>query len=153
MFFNLRSVDKSFRSPRPGGLVDYEDDEDDEDYKPPPRNKPEKSEEDEGTLEFRLKRKHSSSKQDPDLVKKQRLGGKNPKAKESVFATLCTTLSQAVLPSTKTTIATNSANPQDNNEGPDEKNQDNKGNTSANEETKADKGGIAVSTEMAVNGS
>ncbi|GJX07506.1 serine/threonine-protein phosphatase 4 regulatory subunit 3-like protein isoform X1 [Tanacetum coccineum] len=152
MFFNFRSVDQSFRSPRPGGLVDYEDDEDD-DYKPPPRNKPEKSEEDEGTLEFRLKRKHSSSKQDPDLVKKQRLGGKNPKAKERVFATLRTTLSQAVLPSKKTAIATNSDNPQDNNEGLDEKSQDNKGNTSPNEATKADKGGIAVATKMAVNGS
>ncbi|PWA79857.1 binding protein [Artemisia annua] len=150
---NGASANISSLSPRPSGLVDYEDDEDDEDYKPPPRNKPEKSEEDEGTLEFRLKRKHSSSKQDPSLVKKQRLGGKNPKAKESVFATLCTTLSQAVLPSKKTTIATNSANPHDNNEGPDEKSQDNKGDTSPNEATKADKGGIAVATEMAVNGS
>lgn len=131
-------------SPRPGGLVDYEDDDDDEDYKPPPRNK---SEDDEGALEFRLKRKLSSSKQEPESVKKQRLGGKNPKSKENVFATLCSTLSQAVLPSKKPTNAPNSQ------EGPTEKSHDDKGDTNLNEEKVVDKDGVKVATELATNGS
>ncbi|XP_071703408.1 uncharacterized protein [Rutidosis leptorrhynchoides] len=140
----------SLRS-RPGGLVDYEDDDDDEDYKPPPRNKPE---EDEGTLELRLKRKFSGSKQEPELVKKQRLVGKNPKSKESVFATLCSTLSKAVLPSKKTT-ATNALNSQEINQEPNEKSLEDKGDTSVNEEKEAnkDKDGVKAIPEMAVNGS
>lgn len=89
-------------SPRSVGLVDYDDDEDDEDYRPPPRKQSETSEEDEGTMDsLRLKRKSASSKEkEPELVKKQRLG-KNPKSRDSVFAALCSTLSQAVLPSKK----------------------------------------------------
>ncbi|XP_065863785.1 uncharacterized protein [Euphorbia lathyris] len=88
-------------SSRPGGLVDYDDDEDDEDYKPPPK-KSETVEEDEGTLEsLKLKRKLSSRDKETEVAKKQRLG-KHSKARESVFAALCSTLSHAVLPSKKT---------------------------------------------------
>ncbi|KAJ0624993.1 putative armadillo-like helical, PH-like domain superfamily protein [Helianthus annuus] len=89
-----------------GGLVDYEDDDDDEDYKPPPKKESEKLEEDEKSLEFRLKRKLMAAKEDPNLVKKHRLVGKNPKSKESLFATLCSTLSHAALPSKKPTSST-----------------------------------------------
>ncbi|KAK3188784.1 hypothetical protein Dsin_028345 [Dipteronia sinensis] len=87
-------------SPR-SGLVDYDDDEDDEDYRPPPRKHAETSEEDEGLESLRLKRKLSSSNEkEPELVvKKQRLG-KNSKSRDSVFAALCSTLSQ--LPTKKT---------------------------------------------------
>ena len=90
-----------------GGLVDYEDDEDDEDYKPPPKKQVEEENEEEGTLEFRLKRKLLGTKEETDMVKKRRLLGKttqpqNQKAKESVFATLCSTLSQTVLPKKST---------------------------------------------------
>ncbi|KAB1213860.1 Serine/threonine-protein phosphatase 4 regulatory subunit 3 [Morella rubra] len=89
-------------SPSSGGLVDYEDDEDDEDYRPPPRKQPETSDEDEGTIEsLRLKRKSVSTDNKPEVSKKQRIG-KNSKSKDSVFAALCSTLSQAVLPSKKT---------------------------------------------------
>lgn len=91
--------------PRSGSLVDYEDDEDDEDYKPPPRKQPEASEEDEGTMEsFRLKRKLPPKDREPDHVKKQKWFKMNPKPKDSVFAALCSTLSQAVLPAKKTAI-------------------------------------------------
>ncbi|XP_042991229.1 serine/threonine-protein phosphatase 4 regulatory subunit 3-like isoform X3 [Carya illinoinensis] len=89
-------------SPRSGGLVDYDDDEDDEDYRPPPRKQPETSDEDEGTMEsLRLKRKLASTDNTPEVWKKQRIG-KNSKSKDNVFAALCSTLSQAVLPSKKT---------------------------------------------------
>ncbi|XP_035548314.1 serine/threonine-protein phosphatase 4 regulatory subunit 3-like isoform X2 [Juglans regia] len=89
-------------SPRSGGLVDYDDDEDDEDYRPPPRKQPETPDEDEGTMEsLRLKRKLASTDNTPEVLKKQRIG-KNSKSKDSVFAALCSTLSQAVLPSKKT---------------------------------------------------
>ncbi|XP_024982666.1 serine/threonine-protein phosphatase 4 regulatory subunit 3-like isoform X4 [Cynara cardunculus var. scolymus] len=101
--------DASCPSTRAGGLVDYEDDEDDEDYKPPPRKQSEKPEDDEGTLELRLKRKLLGAKEEPDLVKKRRLGGKSPKSKEIVLATLCSTLSQAVLPA-KSVAGTNDTN-------------------------------------------
>lgn len=87
----------------PRSLVDYEDDEDDEDYKPPPRKQPETSEEDDGVLEsLRLKRKLPSKDKEPELVKRQKLS-KNSKSKDSVF--LCSTLSQATLPSKKTSIS------------------------------------------------
>ncbi|GFZ09072.1 binding protein [Actinidia rufa] len=87
-------------SPRAGGLVDYADDEDDEDYKPPPRKQPEIPDGDEGTVEsFRLKRK-LALKEEPELIKKQRTG-KNSKSNDNVFAALCSTISQAVLPSQK----------------------------------------------------
>ncbi|KAL4579271.1 hypothetical protein LXL04_015409 [Taraxacum kok-saghyz] len=127
----------SSSSPRPGGLVDYEDDDDDdEDYKPPPKTKSEKPEEDE---EFRLKRKISASKQEANSVKK-RLLNKTVKSKESVFATLCSTLSQAVLPSKN-----NTTNAPNNSQEPNEKGGDNN-TTNPNE---ADQGGITV----AINGS
>lgn len=87
-------------SPRSGGLVDYDDDEDDEDYRPPPRKQPEATDEDEGAMEsLRLKRKPAREKE-PELGKRQRMN-KNPKSKDSVFAALCSTLSQAVLPGEK----------------------------------------------------
>ncbi|XVF38832.1 hypothetical protein REPUB_Repub20aG0136200 [Reevesia pubescens] len=89
-------------SPRSGGLVDYDDDEDDEDYRPPPKKQSETSEEDEGSMEsLRLKRKLISKEKEHELAKKQRLG-KSSKSRDSVFAALCSTLSQAVLPSKKT---------------------------------------------------
>ncbi|KAL7594881.1 hypothetical protein Lser_V15G31349 [Lactuca serriola] len=130
-------------SPRPGGLVDYEDDDDDddEDYKPPPKTKPEKTQEDEGSLEFQFRLKRKISKQEqPDSVKK-RLLTKNPmKSKESVFATLCSTLSQAVLPSKNTP---NTYTSQDNKD---------KGDTAPNKETD-DKNTLTVGPEVAINGS
>ncbi|KAJ0092620.1 hypothetical protein Patl1_24918 [Pistacia atlantica] len=95
-------------SPRSGGLVDYDDDEDDEDYRPPPRKQSEASEEDEGIMaSLRLKRKLSVPKEkEPELVKKQRLG-KTSKSRDSVvFAALCSTLSQAVLPGKKSASST-----------------------------------------------
>ncbi|KAE8698226.1 Serine/threonine-protein phosphatase 4 regulatory subunit 3 isoform 2 [Hibiscus syriacus] len=94
---------QSSSSLRSGGLVDYDDEED---YKPPPpRKQIETSEEDEGTMEsLRLKRKPNPKEQ--EFVKKQRLG-KSSKSKGSVFAALCSTLSQAVLPSKKTANAMN----------------------------------------------
>ncbi|KNA15844.1 hypothetical protein SOVF_094540 [Spinacia oleracea] len=88
-------------STKPGGLVDYDDDEDDEDYKPPPRKQTEASDADEGTLESLSVKRKIAAKEEPGLVKKQRLD-KNSKPKESVFAALCTTLSQTVLPNKKT---------------------------------------------------
>lgn len=86
-------------SPRPGGgLVDYDDDEDDEDYRPPPRKQSETVDEDEGALQtLRLKRKPVHKDRESEKVKKQRLG-KIAKTKDGVFAALCSTLSQAVLP-------------------------------------------------------
>ncbi|MED6212249.1 hypothetical protein PIB30_081461 [Stylosanthes scabra] len=91
-------------SSRSGALVDYDDDEDDEDYRPPQRKQLEASEENEGTMEsLRLKRKLPSKDKEPDLVKKQKLS-KNSKSKDSVFATLCSTLSQAVLPGKRTAM-------------------------------------------------
>ncbi|MBA0753746.1 hypothetical protein Gogos_020265 [Gossypium gossypioides] len=90
--------------PRSGGLVDY-DDEDDEDYRPPPRKQTETSEDDEGSMEsLGLKRKLTPMEKEPGLAKKQRLG-KSSKPRDSVFAALCSTLSQAVLPSKKTANA------------------------------------------------
>ncbi|XVF62484.1 hypothetical protein PTKIN_Ptkin09bG0011700 [Pterospermum kingtungense] len=88
-------------SPRSGALVDYDDDEDDEDYRPPPRKQTETSEDDGGTMEsLTLKRKATSKEKEPELVKRQRLG-KSSKSRDSVFAALCSTLSQAVLPGKK----------------------------------------------------
>ncbi|KAI4364482.1 hypothetical protein MLD38_020569 [Melastoma candidum] len=88
-------------SPRTGGLVDYDDDEDEEDYKPPPWRQVGTPDDEEATLDsMRLKRKLASKDKDPDLSKRQRLN-KNPKSKDSVFAALCSTLSQAVLPGKK----------------------------------------------------
>lgn len=88
-------------SPRSGGLVDYADDEDEEEYRPPPKKQPENPDGDEGALEsLKLKRKLASKEKEPELAKKPRLA-KNPKSKDGVFAALCSTLSQAVLPNKK----------------------------------------------------
>ncbi|KAA3454443.1 serine/threonine-protein phosphatase 4 regulatory subunit 3-like isoform X1 [Gossypium australe] len=117
-------ANRSSLSPRSGGLVDYEDDDDDEDYKPPPpRKQTETSEEDEGMLEsIRSKRKLNPKEKEHELSKKQRLG-KSSKSRDSVFAALCSTLSQAVLPSKKTAntihLSTRSA---EGNEGSGEEN-------------------------------
>ncbi|GMP57052.1 hypothetical protein CsSME_00021296 [Camellia sinensis var. sinensis] len=120
----------SLSSPRSSGLVDYEDDEDDEDYKSPPRKQSEISDGDEGTVEsFKLKRK-LALKDEPGLIKKQRIG-KNPKSKDSVFAALCSTLSQAVLPSKKaaSTVQIVPSSP-DSKNIPDEENNPDKGSIS-----------------------
>ncbi|KAL5140909.1 Serine/threonine-protein phosphatase 4 regulatory subunit 3 [Glycine soja] len=85
-------------SPRPGGLVDYDDDED-EDYRPPPK-RPEASEEDEGIMES-LRQKRKLPSENPELAKKL---SKNSKSKDSVFASLCSTLSQTVLPGKKPSV-------------------------------------------------
>lgn len=71
------------------------------------RKQPETTDEDEGTMEsLRLKRKLASKDNKPEVSKKQRIG-KNSKSKDStVFTALCTTLSQAVLPSKKTASTT-----------------------------------------------
>ncbi|XP_047167881.1 serine/threonine-protein phosphatase 4 regulatory subunit 3-like isoform X2 [Vigna umbellata] len=84
-------------SPRSGGLVDYDYDEDDEDYRPPPRNNPEASEEYEETMDsLRLKRKLTKV----EILQMPKLS-KTSKSKDRVFAALCSTLSQAVLPRKK----------------------------------------------------
>ncbi|XP_039166546.1 serine/threonine-protein phosphatase 4 regulatory subunit 3 [Eucalyptus grandis] len=90
-------------SRRTGGLVDYDDDEDDEDYRPPPRRQKDNPDDEEATMDsIRLKRKLAPKDKEPDISKRPRLN-KNPKSKDnSVFAALCSTLSQAVLPSKKT---------------------------------------------------
>ncbi|KAK4803026.1 hypothetical protein SAY86_001229 [Trapa natans] len=85
-------------SSRSGGLVDYDDDEDDEDYRPPPRKQPKVTDEDGAMETFRLKRKPAREKE-PEMVKHRM--NKNPKSNDSVFAALCSTLSQAVLPGEK----------------------------------------------------
>ncbi|XP_043811145.1 serine/threonine-protein phosphatase 4 regulatory subunit 3A isoform X2 [Manihot esculenta] len=95
-------------SSRSGGLVDY-DDEDDEDYRPPPKKQLETLEDDEGTMEsLKLKRKLPSREKEAEQTKKQRLG-KPLKSRDSVFASLCSTLSQAVLPSKKAAGSVHSA--------------------------------------------
>ncbi|CAA3007410.1 serine threonine- phosphatase 4 regulatory subunit 3 isoform X1 [Olea europaea subsp. europaea] len=83
----------------PSGLVDYEDDEDDEDYKPPPKKLSDISEEDEGLAEFRLKRK-LVTEEEPE-PKRLMQSPKGTKPREGVLAALCSTLTQAVIPSKK----------------------------------------------------
>ncbi|XP_017229376.1 uncharacterized protein LOC108204449 isoform X2 [Daucus carota subsp. sativus] len=85
----------SSRSCRP---VNHADNGDVEKYKPPPRKRSEESEEN-AAEPVRLKRKFSSM-EEPRHFKRQRLCI-NPKSKDSVFAALCSTLSQVVLPSKK----------------------------------------------------
>ncbi|XP_073047009.1 uncharacterized protein [Primulina eburnea] len=95
-------------SPRSGGLVDYDDDEDDEDYRPPARKMIDASNENEGGTEFPLKRK-LVSKEESEAKRLQR-SPKSLKPREGVFAALCSTLSQAALPSKKkATIAFNTS--------------------------------------------
>ncbi|VFQ65123.1 unnamed protein product [Cuscuta campestris] len=88
---------------RSGGLVDYDDDEDDEDYKPPPKKQVGPSNEDE-VESFPLKRK-LCSKEEP-ISKRVHRAAKNSKSRNSVFAALCSTLSQAVLPTNVKTTNT-----------------------------------------------
>lgn len=89
-------------SSRSGGLVDYDDDEDDEDYRPPPKRQKDNPDDEEAAMDsLRLKRKLGPKDKEPDISKRPRLN-KIPKSKDSVFAALCSTLSQAVLPSKKT---------------------------------------------------
>lgn len=93
-------------SRRSGGLVDYDDDEDDEDYRPPQRKQPDDtSDEDNEIMEALRQKRELAPREEPEIVKKQRLAKKH-KPKDGVFASLCTTLSQAVLPGKKTTNAT-----------------------------------------------
>ncbi|XP_015167825.1 serine/threonine-protein phosphatase 4 regulatory subunit 3 isoform X2 [Solanum tuberosum] len=89
----------SYTSDRSGGVVDSGDDDNDEDYKPPPKKQSDNSDED-GADSFPLKRK-VAPKEDPEPKRLQRVA-KGSKSRDSVFAALCSTLSQAVLPS-KTT--------------------------------------------------
>lgn len=106
-------------SPRSVGLVDYDDDEDDEEYRPPPRKQPENADGDEGALEsLKLKRK-LGSKEEPELKKKPRIA-KNAKSKESVFAALCSTLSQAVIPNKKVVSPMHMTRSADGNQSTDE---------------------------------
>lgn len=88
---------------RSGGLVDYDDDEDDEDYKPPPKKKTDGSDENEGLTEFRMKR-NLVLKEEPEPKRLQR-SPKGSKPREGVLAALCSTLSEAVLPSKKVSSA------------------------------------------------
>ncbi|KAG7029010.1 Serine/threonine-protein phosphatase 4 regulatory subunit 3 [Cucurbita argyrosperma subsp. argyrosperma] len=90
---------------RSGGLVDYEDDEDDEDYRPPQRKQPDTSDKDIEIMEVLWHKRKLAPQEEPEIVKKQRLVRKH-KPKDGVLASLCTTLSQAVLPGKKTTNAT-----------------------------------------------
>ncbi|XP_019180538.1 PREDICTED: serine/threonine-protein phosphatase 4 regulatory subunit 3 isoform X2 [Ipomoea nil] len=87
----------SYPAVRSGGLVDYDDDEDDEDYKPPPKKQLDTSDED-GVESFPLKRK-LTQKEEPNPKRLQRAAKTSSKSRNSVFAALCSTLSQAVLPS------------------------------------------------------
>ncbi|XP_031097823.1 serine/threonine-protein phosphatase 4 regulatory subunit 3 [Ipomoea triloba] len=89
----------SYPAVRSGGLVDYDDDEDDEDYKPPPKKQLDTCDED-GVESFPLKRK-LSQKEEPNPKRLQRAAKTSSKSRNSVFAALCSTLSQAVLPSNK----------------------------------------------------
>ncbi|XP_049405968.1 uncharacterized protein LOC125869421 [Solanum stenotomum] len=89
----------TYTSDRSGGVVDSGDDDNDEDYKPPPKKQSDNSDED-GADSFPLKRK-VAPKEDPEPKRLQRVA-KGSKSRDSVFAALCSTLSQAVLPS-KTT--------------------------------------------------
>ncbi|XP_038881877.1 serine/threonine-protein phosphatase 4 regulatory subunit 3-like isoform X2 [Benincasa hispida] len=90
---------------RSGGLVDYDDDEDDEDYRPPQRKQPDTSDEDNEVMEALRHKRKLASQEEPEMAKKQR-PIKKCKPKDGVFASLCTTLSQAVLPGKKTTNTT-----------------------------------------------
>jgi protein phosphatase-4 regulatory subunit 3 len=81
---------------------------------------------------LRLKRKLVSKDNKPEVSKKQRIG-KNSKSKESVFTALCSTLSQAVLPSKKTASTTqatpHTADADGNQSSSEENHQENKPDT------------------------
>ncbi|XP_022138259.1 serine/threonine-protein phosphatase 4 regulatory subunit 3-like isoform X2 [Momordica charantia] len=95
-------------SPRSGGLVDYDDDDDDEDYKPPQRKQPDTSDEDNEMMEALRKKRKLAPQEEPEMAKKQQLVKKH-KPKDGVFASLCSTLSQAVLPGKKTMNASHTS--------------------------------------------
>ncbi|KAG9139389.1 hypothetical protein Leryth_017308 [Lithospermum erythrorhizon] len=83
----------NYPSARPGGLVDYDDD--DEDYKPPPRKQSEVADEDEGIVEsLRLKRK-LSEKEEPNPKRLQRMPKSSKPNCSLVFSPLCSAQSNA----------------------------------------------------------
>ncbi|GAB2265800.1 hypothetical protein Dimus_000835 [Dionaea muscipula] len=89
------SASLSFRS---SGLVDYDYDEDDEDYRPPPpRRLSNVSAGEEEILESLALRRKIMTKEEPGLVKRQRIE-KNSKSKDTVFTALYSTLGQSALP-------------------------------------------------------
>ncbi|GAB2294281.1 hypothetical protein Dimus_028493 [Dionaea muscipula] len=103
---NGSSSATSSPSQRSSGLVDYDYDEDDEDYKPPPRRQSDASSDgDEETLESLSSKRKLRTKEESGTGKRLRLE-KPSKPKDSVFAALCSTLSQAVLPNKKVASAT-----------------------------------------------
>ncbi|XP_019263565.1 PREDICTED: serine/threonine-protein phosphatase 4 regulatory subunit 3 isoform X1 [Nicotiana attenuata] len=115
-------------SVRSGALVDYDDDEDDEDYKPPPRKQSDNSDED--AESFPLKRK-LSPKEEPEPKRLQRIA-KGSKSRDGVFAALCSTLSQAVLPSKKTVSTAQDGPCSDGDKKSVESNHEEKGNSTDN---------------------
>ncbi|WMV56626.1 hypothetical protein MTR67_050011, partial [Solanum verrucosum] len=115
---------------RSGGLVDYDDDEDDEDYKPPPRKQSDNSDEDGSVESFPLKRKLLQI-EEPEPKRLQRIA-KGSKSRDSVFAALCSTLSQAVLPSKKMDSTVQDGPCSDGDEKSVESNHEEKGNSTDN---------------------
>ncbi|KAM3338171.1 serine/threonine-protein phosphatase 4 regulatory subunit 3 isoform X1 [Capsicum galapagoense] len=127
-------------SVRSGGVAVSGDDDNDEDYKPPPKKQSDISDED-GDDSFQLKRK-VAPKEGPEPKRLQRVA-KVSKSKDSVFAALCSTLSQAVLPSKNTESPAPGIPCVDENKGSVEASHDEEGslsdNGSADFETHANK--------------
>ncbi|KAL0348603.1 UNVERIFIED_CONTAM: Serine/threonine-protein phosphatase 4 regulatory subunitA [Sesamum angustifolium] len=121
----------NYPSPRAGGLVDYDDDEDDEDYRPPPKKLTDVSDEDEGLAEFPLKRK-LVSKEEPEPKRLHR-SPKGLKPREGVFAALCSTLSEAVLPGKRVGTASLNIPPSNVNQNAVEPNLKEKGSVDSSE--------------------
>ncbi|KAL0388868.1 UNVERIFIED_CONTAM: Serine/threonine-protein phosphatase 4 regulatory subunitB [Sesamum radiatum] len=121
----------NYPSPRAGGLVDYDDDEDDEDYRPPPKKLTDVSDEDEGLAEFPLKRK-LVSKEEPEPKRLHR-SSKGLKPREGVFAALCSTLSEAVLPGKRVGTASLNIPPSNVNQNAVEPNLKEKGSVDSSE--------------------
>ncbi|KAL0414813.1 UNVERIFIED_CONTAM: Serine/threonine-protein phosphatase 4 regulatory subunit [Sesamum radiatum] len=121
----------NYPSPRAGGLVDYDDDEDDEDYRPPPKKLTDVSDEDEGLAEFPLKRK-LVSKEEPEPKRLHR-SPKGLKPREGVFAALCSTLSEAVLPGKRVGTASLNIPPSNVNQNTVEPNLKEKGSVDSSE--------------------
>lgn len=115
---------------RSGGLVDYDDDEDDEDYKPPLRKQSDNSDEDGSVESFPLKRK--LLQKDESEPKRLQLIAKGSKSRDSVFAALCSTLSQAVLPAKKMGSTVQDGPCSDGDEKSVESNHEEKGNSTDN---------------------
>ncbi|XP_027115913.1 uncharacterized protein [Coffea arabica] len=125
----------TYPSTRSGGLVDYDDDEDDEDYKPPSRKRADNSGEDDEVESFRLKRK-LATKDEPEPKKLQR-SHKSSKPNEGVFAALCSTLSQAVLPGKKTISSAPDILRTDGGKNPVEANHEEKGHKGSSDQGKS----------------